>query len=173
MEWVKSPSHVWLFATPWNVAHQAPPSMEFSRQEYWSGLPFPSPRDLPNPGIKPKSPTSWADALPSEPPRNPCMFMESYLKKKKRWNRSFLLSLHQRTLIFSITKECPCGSLGIQQSSSTLLEKKKALDWKKSFSLPISFIPLEAQLSGKSESMWVSTQLPHMCGALTMRLTSV
>ena len=55
---VNSLSHVQLFATPWTVAYQAPPSMGFSRQEYWSGLPFPSPGDLPNPGIKPRSPTS-------------------------------------------------------------------------------------------------------------------
>ena len=61
---VKSLSHVQLFATPWTVAYQAPPSMEFSRQEYWSGLPFPSPGDLPNPGIKPGSPALQADALP-------------------------------------------------------------------------------------------------------------
>ena len=54
---VKSLSHVRLFATPWTVAYQAPQSMRFSRQEYWSGLPFPSPGDLPNPGIKPVSPT--------------------------------------------------------------------------------------------------------------------
>ena len=46
-------SRVWLSATPWAVAHQAPPSMGFSRQEYWSGLPFPSPEDLTNPGIEP------------------------------------------------------------------------------------------------------------------------
>ena len=45
-------SHVQLFDTPWSAAHQAPPSMGFSRQEYWSGLPFPSPGDLPDPGIK-------------------------------------------------------------------------------------------------------------------------
>ena len=51
---VKSLSRVRLFATPWTVSHQAPPSMGFSRQEYWSGLPFPSPGDLPNPGIKPR-----------------------------------------------------------------------------------------------------------------------
>ena len=57
--------------TPWTVAHQAPPFMEFSRQEYWSGLPFPSAGDLPYPGIEPGSPTLQADALPSEPPRNP------------------------------------------------------------------------------------------------------
>ena len=50
------------------VAHQAPLSMGFSRQEYWSGLPFPSPEDLPNPGIKPRSPALQADTLTSEPP---------------------------------------------------------------------------------------------------------
>ena len=61
-------SPVWLFVTPWTVAHQAPQSMGFSRQEYRSGLPFPSPGDLPNPGIKPGSPALQADTLPSEPP---------------------------------------------------------------------------------------------------------
>ena len=60
-----------LFATPMDyTAHHAPPSMEFSRQEYWNGLPFPSPGDLPNPGIKPGSPALQADALLSEPPGN-------------------------------------------------------------------------------------------------------
>ena len=54
--------------TPWTVAHQAPLSIEFSRQEYWSGLPFPFPRDLPNPGIEPGSPALQADSLPTEPP---------------------------------------------------------------------------------------------------------
>ena len=65
---VKSLSCVWLFATPWTVAHQDPPSMGFSRQEYWSGLPFPSPGDLPDPGIEPRSPALEADDLTSEPP---------------------------------------------------------------------------------------------------------
>ena len=55
-------------ATPWTVAYQAPPSLGFFRQEYWSGLPFPFPGDLPNPGIKPGSPVLQADTLPSEPP---------------------------------------------------------------------------------------------------------
>ena len=68
---VKSLSRVWLFATPWTVAYQAPPSMGFSRQECWSRLPFPSPGDLPNPGIEPWSPTLQADASPSEPPGKP------------------------------------------------------------------------------------------------------
>ena len=64
-------SGVWLFATPWTVAYQAALSMEFSRQEDWSGLPFPSPGDLPDPGIEPRSSALQADALPSEPPRKP------------------------------------------------------------------------------------------------------
>ena len=58
---VKSLSRVQLFVTPWTVAHQASQSMGFSRQEYWSGLPFPSPGDLPYPGIEPESPTLGAD----------------------------------------------------------------------------------------------------------------
>ena len=65
---VKSLSRVRLFVTPWTVARQAPPSMGFSRQECWSGLPFPSPGDLPYPGIEPGSPALQVDALPSEPP---------------------------------------------------------------------------------------------------------
>ena len=65
---VKSFSSVQLFVTPWTVAYQASPSMGFSRQEYQSGLPFPSSGDLPDPGIKPGSPELQADALPSEPP---------------------------------------------------------------------------------------------------------
>ena len=68
---VKSLSRVHLFATPWTVAHQGPPSMRISRQEYWSGLPFPSPGDLPDPGIKLESPALQADALPSELPGKP------------------------------------------------------------------------------------------------------
>ena len=65
---VKLLSCVRLYGTPWTEAYQAPLSMGFSRQEYWSGLPFPSPEDLPNPGIEPGSPALQTDALPSEPP---------------------------------------------------------------------------------------------------------
>ena len=63
---VKSFSHVQLFVTPWTVAHQAPPSMEFSRQVYWSGLLFPFPGDLPCPAVEPRSPALQADSLPTE-----------------------------------------------------------------------------------------------------------
>ena len=63
-------SHVQLFVTPWTLTHQAPLSIEFSRQEYWKGLPFPPPGDLPNPGTESKSSASDAlqvDSLPPEP----------------------------------------------------------------------------------------------------------
>ena len=77
---MKSLSHVQLFVTPWTVAYQAPPSMGFSRQKYWSWLPSSSPGDLPNPGIKPGSPTLEADALTSEPPGKPNRQID-------KWNR--------------------------------------------------------------------------------------
>ena len=67
---MESLSRVQLFAIPWTVAYQAS-SMGFSRQEYWSGLPFPSPGNLPDPGIKPRSPALQADVLLSEPPGKP------------------------------------------------------------------------------------------------------
>ena len=70
----QSRSRVQLFATPWTVAHEAPLSMEFSRQEYWSGLPFPSPGDLPDPGIEQVSLASPALAggfFTTVPPRKP------------------------------------------------------------------------------------------------------
>ena len=70
-KWVKSLSSVRLFATLCTIAHQAPPPVGFSRQEYWSGLPFPSPRDLPGPGIEPRSSALQADALTSEPSGKP------------------------------------------------------------------------------------------------------
>ena len=69
---MKSLRRVQLFATPWTVAYQALPSMKFSRQEYWSGVPFPSPGYLSDPGMKPGSHALQADALPSEPPGNQC-----------------------------------------------------------------------------------------------------
>ena len=79
---VKSLSRVRLSATLWTVAYQAPPSMGFSRQEYWSGLPFPSPGNLPNPGIEPRSPALEADALTSEPPGKPHTWIGP---KSQRW----------------------------------------------------------------------------------------
>ena len=67
---VKSLSRVQLFVTPWAVAYQAPLSMGFSRQEYCSGVPLPSPGNLPNPGTEPRSPAFQTDSLPSVPLRH-------------------------------------------------------------------------------------------------------
>ena len=64
-------SCVRIFATLWTVAHQAPLSMGFSRQEYWRGLPCPPPGDLPNPGIEPKSPALAGGFFTTEPPEKP------------------------------------------------------------------------------------------------------
>ena len=73
---VKWLSRVQLFATPWTAASQAPPSMGFARQEYWSGLPFPSPGNLPDSGIEPGSPAMQADSLPAGPPGKPYSYYE-------------------------------------------------------------------------------------------------
>ena len=104
---VKSFSHVWLFAILWTVAHQAPPSMGFSRQEYWSGLTFPSPGDLPNPGIETRSPALQADLLTSEPPGKPIKVNNVYssedtinrLKRKTiKWERTFIACTSNKAL---------------------------------------------------------------------------
>ena len=71
---VYSLSRVCLFVTPWTIALQAPLSMGFPRQEYWSSLPFPSPGDLPDPGIEPRSPALQADSLLTEPPGKPNIY---------------------------------------------------------------------------------------------------
>ena len=98
---MKSLSRVRLFATPRTVAHQAPPSMGFSRQEYWSGLLFPSPGDLPDPGIEPGSPAAQADALTSEPSGKSQktfnleiseLSINQILRKKEHTNPNFRIS---------------------------------------------------------------------------------
>ena len=102
-------SHVRLFATPWTVAYQALPFMGFSRQECWSGLPFPSPGDLPNPGIKPGSPELQADFLPSEPLWKPqrhkqslnhltCLIIYTrYQRQKRKINLSVHIRISERS----------------------------------------------------------------------------
>ena len=80
---VKLFSHVQLFANPWTVTCQAPASIGFSRQEYWSWLPFPSPGDLPHPGIEHGSPALQADSSPSELPGNPGLCIVVYENKNK------------------------------------------------------------------------------------------
>ena len=96
---VQSLSRVQLFVTPWTVAYQAPLSMGFSRQECWSGLPFPSAGDLPDPGIKPGSPALQADALPSEPPGKPWCIKTLLVYKN---NRFWVLILYPEALLNSL-----------------------------------------------------------------------
>ena len=79
---MKSLSRVQLFAIPWTVVYKAPLSLEFPRQEYWNGLPFPSPGDLPNSGVEPGSPALQTDTLPSEPPGKPYTAKETKNKQK-------------------------------------------------------------------------------------------
>ena len=104
----KSLSHVQLFATPWTVACQAPLSMEFFRPEYWSGLPFSSSGDLPNPGIEPRSPTLQADSLPSELPGKPknagvgslSLLRWIFLTQESKWEL-----LHCRRILIQLSYE--------------------------------------------------------------------
>ena len=76
--YVKLLSHVQLFVTPWTAACQAPLFMGFPRQEFWSGLPFPSPRDLPDPGIEPVSPALAGGFFATEPPGKPHCSIVAY-----------------------------------------------------------------------------------------------
>ena len=92
--------HIGLFAAPWTVAYQALPSMGFSSQEYWSGLPFPSPEDLPDSAMEPGSPSFCTDALPSEPPGKqskscPWVVLEKEIVKKKKKKKKKKTTVHQ------------------------------------------------------------------------------
>ena len=102
---------------PWTIAYQAPPSMEFSRQVYRSGLPFPSPGDLPNPGIEPGSPTLQADALPSELPGNTPALRES-CPISKGCRKIILYSQHPFTRCWTST------SPGRQEGGKQFCSKK-------------------------------------------------
>ena len=101
-EW-KSHSHVWLFATPWTMQ-----SMEFFRPEYWSGWPLPSPGDLPNPGIKPRSPALQVDSLPAEPqgkPKNTGVGSLSLLQRIFSTRESNLGLLHCRRILYHLSHQ--------------------------------------------------------------------
>ena len=102
-------SRVRLFATPWVVPFQVLLSMGFSRQEYWSGLLFPSPGDLPNPGIEPGSPALQTDALPSEPPAN-----------EMRWNQKRRQQASQLSLPYV------CSTVWIAQRYSRNYTEKRS-----------------------------------------------
>ena len=104
---VKLLSRVLLFATPWAVAYQAPRSMGFSRQEYWSGLPFPSPEDLPSTGVEPGPPALQTDTLLSEPPGINASFSWSSTTLSTMFVFNYFLTLHLVFFILPITV-CKC-----------------------------------------------------------------
>ena len=98
---VKSLNHVRFFATPWTVAHQASPSMGFSRQEYWSGLPVPSPGDLLDPRMEARSPALQVEALTSKPPGKPYreqgltknIHKGPYIHRKQPWLKIMVIGM--------------------------------------------------------------------------------
>ena len=108
-------SHVQLLATLWTVAHQAPLSMRFSRQEYQSGLPCPPPGDIPHPGIKPTSPAWQADSLPLSHQESPMIplthpLWSSTIKKKKKQyylDTCLLYSLNAAAAAAKSLQSCP------------------------------------------------------------------
>ena len=125
-----SHSVVRLFATPWTVAYQAPKSVEFSRQEYWSGLPFPSPGDFLKPGIEPRSPALQADALLSEPLGKP----------NENPSNLFFLILWQNSFPGgSVVKEPACQSRRCTWNSCIW-----KIPWRKKCQLTPVFLPGES-----------------------------
>ena len=109
---MKSLSRVRLFATPWTVAHQASSSMGFSRQEYWSGLPFPSPGDLPNPGIEPRSPTLQAEALTSDTREAIKLWINGYMYTQTHAHT------HRGSLVAQLVKNPPAKAGDSRDSGS-------------------------------------------------------
>ena len=127
MKRLKLLSRVRLFATLWTVAHQAPLSMEISRQEYWSGLPFPSPGDLPNPEIESGSPALQADSLLSEPPGKPPTYPASFLYAHllSNLNDTHLVtgprvSVLSHLRVFAHTALCGCSAFSLSTWETSL-----------------------------------------------------
>ena len=146
---VKSLSRLRLFATPWTVTYQAPPSMGFSRQEYWSGLPFPSPGDLPDPGIEPGSPTLQADPLTSEPPGKAPNYLywvwqseesEPRVEPEDPWIRRKVKEADPQSCVWLPSSEQPKSSLHLEklvECSSHLILSILDLLFGLCFSLPL------------------------------------
>ena len=147
-------SRVQFFVTTWTAACQAPLSLGFSRQEYWSGLPCPPPLDLPNPGIEPRSPALQANSLPTESPGKPKNTGEPYpLARGSSQPRNWTLVSCTEDRFFT-TAELP-GSLYSEarlnildldlMTSHCLLEKRQS----KFFDLPFntSYSPVSTHLS--------------------------
>ena len=153
---MKSLSHARFFATPLTIAYQAPPSMGFSRQEYWSGLPFPPTGDLPHPGIQPGSPTWQTDALPSEPPGKPL--------KKLGGSKCQGLSIWLCYSCYLFAKSCPtlCDPMDCSLPGSSVygISQARILGWvaiffSRGFSWPRDHAPVSCL-----KSRLFTTELP-------------
>ena len=110
-----------LFVIPWSIQ-----SMEFSRPEYWSGLPCPSPEDLPNPGIEPRSPTLQVDSLPAEPcgePKNTGVGSLSLLQWILLTQESNWGLLHCRQILYQLSYQ------GSSSNSSVYIFQARVLEW--------------------------------------------
>ena len=103
---------LWLFATPWTVTYQATLTMGFSRQDCWSALPFPSPGDLPDPGIEPRSPALQADALPSEPPGKPWREWHHHTCTSATWKKQSIQSCSGHEIAIKLRKHLFSSSTG-------------------------------------------------------------
>ena len=156
--WVKWKllSHIKLFATPWTIQF-----MEFSRPEYWSGQPFPSPRDLPNPGIEPRSPALQADSLPAKPPGKPknigvgnLSFLQQIFPTQES-NRGLLhckwilYQLSQRSSIwcgFRIMCVCVCVCVCVRILSHSVVSDSLRPPWTVAYQAPLSKGILQARI---------------------------
>ena len=151
---MKSLSHIGPFATPWTIAYQAPLSMGFSRQEYCSGLPFPSLGDLPNPGIELVSPSLQADTLLSEPPGKPYMaikILNQMEGRKSTIPKCLFCSpsyLEQRGLTASWSIHC-ANSL-CQRPQLPVISSRGELVWIYRFSSMRSLLYIHIQFCRKS-----------------------
>ena len=110
-------SHVRLFVTPWTIAYQALSSMGFCRQEYYSGLPFPSPGDLPNTGTEPRSPTLQSDTLPSDPPGKSKYTDELYKKGLHDPDNHDVVITHLELDILECEVKWAVGSISTNKAS--------------------------------------------------------
>ena len=137
----------WLFVTPWNAAHQVPLSVTFSRPEYSSGCPFPSPGDLPNPGIEPRFPALPVNSLPAEPeekPKNTGVDSLSRLQRIFPTQESNLGFLHCRQILYPLSYQVSPRVLQTKLNLDTFIgvcyflileiysKLEKTFTWKKS-----------------------------------------
>ena len=147
--------------TPWTVAYQAPPFMEFSGQEYWSGLPSPSPGYLPNPGIKSGFPAFQADALLSEPPGklftiSRCLKQDSFPIISSLPIVLYMEEFHH-SFLSSDTVDCLCSQITVQVSLGTF---------------PLSVLVSLPEVSPSNFYMLKSIHLPNYCRYISLRKTA-